>query len=138
MELDQKREQLCKEFTLLTGGHWHEIVQIPAHVKDGIRYTNHTTCSCRKDLLYFSNLETHIKESNPTYENPTDVLNVLVKTMETDNWWDFVAYSKAFIVIGEFDDDPEDWAIKSDYILKKDALLEEAVNFLRKRKKNER
>ena len=53
-------EQLCREFTELTGGHWHESV---ASGKD-------ITCMCD---------DCGKVRGNPTYENPADVLRVIEK-----------------------------------------------------------
>jgi hypothetical protein len=53
----QDREKLCKEFTELTGGHWHE-------------WTEYQGNKCKCGLFRYRGTD------NPTYENPADVLRV--------------------------------------------------------------
>jgi hypothetical protein len=104
------REQLCKEFTELTGGHWHEIG------KKG-------KCSCGysffPDEIYY-----HLENNNSTYENPADVLRVM---MEREDGIEFVE------IVGGYDHC--DWPyVKLAFIIEPDALLKAVVEWLKEKK----
>jgi len=98
------REQLCKEFTELTGGHWHESV---ASGKD-------ITCICD---------DCGKVHGNPTYENPADVLR---KIIEIGLYDEFMVQYGGLSKFGRHLD-----SILVDLILEPDALLKVAVNFLK-------
>jgi hypothetical protein len=111
------REKLCKEFTELTGGHWHED-QKPEYCdgKLGGR------CKIMRD-------------SNPTYENPADVLRVMFKFLSVECWLLFI--KKYGLWHTEKTQQGNDFTeVKRPYIpielLKGDTLLKTAVEFLKK------
>ena len=104
------REKLCREFTELTGGHWHELVQV--HPSE---YNILTCVKCGENGCI-----------NPTYENPADVLRVM---MERDDW-DRFADEK----IGYQPDLLATVFVSTDYFFD-DKLLKAAVEFLKEAKK---
>ena len=107
------RTQLCKEFTVLTGGHWHEV---SLH-RDGI---NHQ-CSCGAVIYGPRHYNEHLSNKNPSYENPADVLRVM---MEREDGIEFVE------IVGGYDHC--DWPyVKLAFIIEPDALMKQAVEFLR-------
>ena len=100
------REEFCKKFTELTGGHWHENPK-PEYYdgKLGGR------CKIMRDF-------------NPDYENPADVLKVIKAFLNED---DFVKFART---VGA---DYPIWGtiyIELKYIIEPDALLKAAVEFL--------
>lgn len=111
--------QLCKEFTELTGGHWHEW---------RIHYTPNGSkfyCRCHSDIY----LEAMELPDNPTYDNAAGVLMVMMKR---DDWKEFL------LEIGGVD---RDWMFDNTgdqitilYIIEPDALLKAAVEFLKEEK----
>lgn len=106
------REQLCREFTELTGGHWHDFGETKCG-ENSIQFLH-----CRECNGYLP---------NPTYSNPADVLRVM---MVRDDWKKFahsinVVYSASWIVSH----------IHIDLIIEPDALLKAAVEFLKEGKK---
>ena len=122
------REQLCKEFTELTGGHWHEIV--PSN-----KYGN-PVCSCGREILLPDFI--HLAINNCRYDNPADMLRVM---MARKDFGDFMV-----IKIHNFHQDilkllhgservrlQENIPIS--YIIEPDALLKAAVAFLKEGKK---
>ena len=120
------REQLCREFTELTGGHWHD----PTWVNpNGIKFSGLYQCSC--------GIKSHFSDSsalvNPTYENPADVLRVM---MARDDWYilDWAKPSGFVWNIGEpilCDQYAVGYNINSKYIIEPDALLKAAVEWLK-------
>ena len=100
------RDKLCREFTELTGGHWHELVQVhPAE------YNVLTCVTCGENDV-----------TNPTYENHADVLRVFEKL---NNLSGFIIYlnngfSYSYIDYG--------------YIIEPDALMKAAVEWLKEKK----
>ena len=101
------RELLCKRFTELTGGHWHE------------------------EVIYLA-------ESNPSFQNPADVLRVMFSIEPK-------IISKNFVDrYGQWFDDIEQKGHKireisipyfsSKMIIEPDALLKAAIEFLEERK----
>lgn len=111
-----EREQLCKEFTELTGGHWHRVV--PSN-----KYGN-SQCSCGKVLGIMDFLD-HL-ELNSTYENPADVLRSIIKS---GLYNEFMAQYGGLSKFGRHLD-----SILVDLIIEQDALLKAAVEFLIERK----
>jgi len=112
------REQLCKEFTLLTGGHWHEWeLGIPP---DTFLYQ----CKCGE-------IETDYNQ-NLSYENPADVLRVIEKFD-----WSELFMAKLVYGFEQPNIEGKDWdgCIPVGYILEPDALLKAAVAFLKEGKK---
>ena len=111
------REQLCKEFTELTGGHWHEW---------RIHYTPNGSkfyCRCHSDIY----LEAMELPDNPTYDNPADVLRVM---MEREDGIEFVE------IVGGYDHC--DWPyVKLAFIIEPDALLRKAVEWLKAKAAND-
>lgn len=110
-------EKLCKEFCKLTGRCWHEW--------DGVKTPDfhEIKCTCGYSEVTFL-LNKHINENNPTYENPADVLRVIIKDLG------FVTTSEFFSLNRESKE-----MIDVDMILEKDALLKAAVNWLKEGKK---
>lgn len=103
------REQLCREFTELTGGHWHEFT------------TKNWVTSC--DVCH----KIHSAEyTNPTYENPADVLRVIIEIGLYD---EFMVQYGGLSKFGRHLD-----SILVDLILEPDALLKVAVDFLKEEK----
>ena len=105
------REQLCREFTELTGGHWHEW---------RIHYTPNGSkfyCRCHSDIY----LEAMELPDNPTYENPADVLKAMMKR---DDYDDFLRelQKNHWLEIEEFIEK---------YIIEPGALLKAAVEWLK-------
>ena len=104
------REQLCKEFTELTGGHWHE-------------------CRWDNTVKVYKCLECELTSGtpiqNPTYTNPADALKVM---MEREDGIEFVE------IVGGYDHC--DWPyVKLAFIIEPDSLLKAAVEFLKEGKK---
>jgi hypothetical protein len=102
------REQLCREFTELTGGHWHE-------------WTEYQGNKCKCGLFRYRGTD------NPTYENPADVLK---KIIEIGLYDEFMVQYGGLSKFGRHLD-----CILVDLILEPDALLKAAVEFLREGKK---
>ena len=102
-----EREQLCKEFTELTGGHWHED-QKPEYCdgKLGGR------CKIMRD-------------SNPTYENPADVLRVIYDNFGDAELQSFLCWTGYY---NQQDDYDLDWI--KDNLFEPDTLLKKAIEFL--------
>ena len=105
------REKLCKEFTELTGGHWHELVQV--HPSE---YNILTCVKCGENGCI-----------NPTYENPADVLR---KIIEIGLYDEFMVQYGGLSKFGRHLD-----SILVDLILEPDELMHVAVEFLKEGKK---
>ena len=106
------RDKLCREFTELTGGHWHELVQVhPAE------YNVLTCVTCGENDV-----------TNPTYENPADVLRVIEKFD-----WSELFMAKLVYGFEQPNIEGKDWdgCIPVGYILEPDALLKAAVEWLK-------
>ena len=101
------REQLCKEFTELTGGHWHE-------------WTEYQGNKCKCGLFRYRGTD------NPTYENPADVLRVMKGAGKLDDFLYWLRY---------FGQEAYDTSWIETYIIEPDALLKAAVGFLKEGKK---
>jgi hypothetical protein len=115
------RENLCKEFCELTGGHWHELKHL-----SGYEYV----CNCGAAFNVFDPrcVEMTISQhnsKNPTYTNPTDVLGVMMDRLD---WRLFQPK------IGVVYDDGQ-FMIAFGYVMEPDALLKAAVDFLKEGKK---
>jgi hypothetical protein len=102
----QDRELLCKEFTELTGGHWHDFGETKC-VENSIQFLH-----CRECNGYLP---------NPTYSNPADVLKVMMDRLD---WRLFQPK------IGVVYDDGQ-FMIAFGYVMEPDALLKAAVEFLK-------
>ena len=116
------REQLCKEFTELTGGHWHEFPRAQQY-KDcfgNICNTNRgRRCACG------ASFNSRYKSPNPTYGNPADVLRVMKEFLNKD---DFVRFARTVGI------DYPIWGpvyIELWFIITPAALLKAAVVFLK-------
>jgi hypothetical protein len=112
------REQLCREFTELTGGHWHE-------------WTEYQGNKCKCGLFRYRGTD------NPTYENPADVLSRLYEYLTSLQWDNFVEKCGLWhtnIVM----QDPDYTTLRKPYIAMEmligDSLLKAAVDFLREGK----
>ena len=115
-----EREQLCKEFTELTGGQYHD--------PDIERNIYHPyMCSCGRTYGDFDHLISHCISENPTYENPADVLRSIIKS---GLYNEFMAQYGGLSKFGRHLD-----SILVDLIIEQDALLKAAVEFLIERKK---
>jgi len=111
------RTQLCKEFTELTGGHWHVITAVEVSAlrdKAGISFG--AALEALKDEC-----------KNPTYENPADVLR---KIIEIGLYDEFIVEHGAVSKYGKHLD-----SILVDLIIEPDALLKAAVVFLKEERK---
>jgi len=107
------REQLCREFTELTGGHWHEEL----YSEDEFHIMQ---CSCGYHAYrYFENW-------NPSYDNPADVLS---KIIEIGLYDEFMVQYGGLSKFGRHLD-----SILVDLIIEPDALLKAAVDFLKEEK----
>jgi len=110
------REQLCKKFTELIGWHWHEFL-----AENKGQYQ----CSCLNSVIYNdkNELNKHIKKSNHTYKTPADVLKVMARR---DDYNEFIcSFQKKYrLDINEFIEK---------YIIESDTLLKAAVEFLEER-----
>jgi hypothetical protein len=71
------REKLCREFTELTGGHWHEEL----YPEDKFHIIQ-----CKCGLSKYRNFGNW----NPTYENPADILSELFRFLPSMEWFLFV------------------------------------------------
>jgi hypothetical protein len=114
------REQLCKRFHELTGGHWHELI--------GDR-TCHW-CSCDPSKQYRISDPRHAMmpiHENPTYSNPADVLK---KIIEIGLYDEFMVQYGGLSKFGRHLD-----CILVDLILEPDALMKAAVEFLKEGEK---
>jgi len=117
-----EREQLCKEFTELTGRHWHEEL----YPEDKFHIIQ-----CKCGLSKYRNFGNW----NPTYENPADVLRVMFKFLSVECWLLFI--KKYGLWHTEKTQQGNDFTeVKRPYIpielLKGDTLLKTAVEFLKK------
>jgi hypothetical protein len=110
----QDRELLCKEFTELTGGHWHEDGEFKA-VSGKIEV---------EGKMYKT--EYQIRNINPTYTNPADVLRVMALRNDYDAFTRGFLQREQWLLIEEFIEK---------YILEPDSLLKAAVGFLKEGKK---
>ena len=106
------RDKLCREFTELTGGHWHEWKLY----KDRDGFVRHS-CICGANS---------IRDKNPTYENPADVLR---KIIEIGLYDEFMVQYGGLSKFGRHLD-----SILVDLILEPDALLKAALEFLKEGK----
>ena len=101
------REKLCKEFTDLTGGHWH-----------GCRWDN--------TVKVYKCLECELTSGTPIqnnkYTNPADVLRVMMKRDDYDVFIREGLQKEKWLEIEEFIEI---------YIIEPDALLKVAVEFLK-------
>lgn len=74
------REQLCKEFQELTGGHWHEIT-----------FEDIQTLSEKAGIsLIAAKAALRDDYNNPTYDNPADVLKKMFKFLSVECWLLFI------------------------------------------------
>jgi hypothetical protein len=107
-----EREQLCKEFTELTGGHWHK-------------------CRWDNTVNVYKCLECELTSGTPIqnnkYTNPADILKVMMESKYCDDFL-YVISCGAYI-------DPSYHCIGIEYIVEEDKLLKTAVEFLVKRSK---
>lgn len=109
-------------FTELIDGKWHEAKLF----QDGINYK--CSCGC---LFYKERMDNHIKESNPTYSNPKDILEKMKQFCGEDRYYEFIIHisfvqtgssNVGFIMsIGDF---------INTYILNPPLLLKKAIEFL--------
>lgn len=120
----QDRELLCKEFTELTGGHWHEWKQYATYTGN-----QRFRCDCGANEL---------RDKNPTYDNPADVLSRLYEYLTSLQWDNFVEKCGLWhtnIVM----QDPDYTTLRKPYIAMEmligDSLLKAAVEFLKEGKK---
>ncbi len=126
--MTENYEKLFFLATAKEGDVWHEITNYTI-VKDG-RVITYATCSCGKNFLFDSTLDEHIKNSNPTYDNPRDILKRMREYCGEERFDLFMAqleYGNNTNVEGI------DWSgnIDIDYILNPPALLKKAVEFLK-------
>jgi hypothetical protein len=118
--LEPNYARLFHEATAKEGEVWHEVVPI----------TLKPRCSCGKMFTWQSDLSKHIDESNPTYDNPRDILKRMRDFCGEERFDLFMAqleYGNNTNVEGI------DWSgnIDIDYILDPPALCKKAVEFLK-------
>jgi hypothetical protein len=112
------REQLCKEFTELTGGHWHEELYPEDHF-------HIMQCSCGATAYR------NFVNWNQTYDNPVDVL----KVMENMSCYTiFIEYLMKSIY-HPYQPIQSVISFTQWYIIKPDAILKAAVKFLKEKKR---
>ena len=112
---EQERIRLCKDFTLLTGGHWHDY---KFGTKNGNSYLK---CSCGH-LAYLG----QFTKLNPTYINPADVLRIII---ELPMYPDFIGWAE-----GDIAYDGRCY-MPIDYFLEKDKLLKTAIEYLKEKQR---
>jgi hypothetical protein len=112
------REQLCKEFTELTGGQWHD-----PDAERNFYYPY--MCSCRKEYWDFDHLISHCISENPTYENPTNILKVIYDNFGDAELQSFLCWTGYY---NQQDDYDLDWI--KDNLFEPDTLLKKAIEFL--------
>jgi hypothetical protein len=117
------RENLCREFTELTGVHWHDFGETKCG-ENSIQFLH-----CRECNGYLP---------NPTYSNPADVLSRLYEYLTSLQWDNFVEKCGLWhtnIVM----QDPDYTTLRKPYIAMEmligDSLLKAAVEFLKEGKK---
>jgi hypothetical protein len=114
-------ENYAKEFFLATtkeGEVWHEVVPL----------TLKPRCSCGKMFTWKSDLSKHIDESNPTSDNPRDILNRMKDFCDGEQFGDFID------IIGKWEgvtENGEVWYVNSEYVINPIYLLKKAVEFLK-------
>jgi len=101
------RDKLCREFTELTGGHWHELVQV--HPSE---YNILTCLKCGENGCI-----------NPTYTNPADVLRVMMARDDWDKFADTISCGELM--------EPSYKCVGLEYIIEPDALLKVAAEWLK-------
>jgi hypothetical protein len=104
------REKLCKEFTELTGGHWHEY---KIRCGGGRSYLE---CSCGHCAFLGEN-----EKQNPNYDNPADVLRVFDDIHKMSDFIFWLSNGEQYN------------RIHYTFIIEPDALLNAAVEFLKER-----
>lgn len=74
------RDELCKEFTQLTGGQWQEIT-----------FNDIQTVSEKAGIsLIEAKAALRAEYNNPTYDNPADVLKKMFKFLSVECWLLFI------------------------------------------------
>lgn len=100
-------EEWAKRFCIANGICWHEV-----KFKD---FSAYFSCSCGKSYSFESSLREHIRRYNPTFTNPADIFEVIMKRKDY----------KLFMAKLEYGDFPNveeiDWTgyIDVDYITEK-------------------
>jgi hypothetical protein len=105
------RENLCREFTEFTGGHWHDFGETKCG-ENSIQFLH-----CRECNGYLP---------NPTYSNPADVLRVMKGVGKLDDFLYWLRY---------FGQEAYDTSWIETYIIEPDALMKAAIDFLKEREK---
>lgn len=120
------RNQLCREFTELTGGHWHEWEK-----RRGSFRNIYGEWQQSKNTGYYCSVCGKRKKErhciNHTYTNPADVLK---KIIEIGLYDEFMVQYGGLSKFGRHLD-----CILVDLILEPDALLKAAVEFLKEGEK---
>jgi hypothetical protein len=114
------REKLCREFTELTGGRWHERVWFKSF-DDGMSFEQ--VCSCGYHTAHDISMLKHIEVHNPTYTNPADVLAAIPEEHK-DVFFDTIGI-----------DDAHHCYIRIDHIIEPDKLLLAAVEWMKEKRK---
>jgi uncharacterized C2H2 Zn-finger protein len=124
MTAENLEPNYAKLFFLATakeGEVWHEVVE---------HRSGYYRCSCGEVFAYGSDIDNHINQINPTYDNPRDILKRMREYCGDERFDLFMAqleYGNNTNVEGI------DWSgnIDIDYILDPPALLQKAVEFLK-------
>lgn len=69
----EEREYICKEFNKLN--------DLPWHILD-----DNGICSCGAKIYDPRDRENHLKTYNPTYENPIDILKVMMERNDIEDF----------------------------------------------------
>lgn len=110
----------AQRFHELTGGCWHEYDKII-----GL----YNKCSCGKIC---GNLDEHIKQSNPTYTNPADILKRMRDYCGEERYALFMAKLEYGMQQPNIEAIDWDGSIDEDYVLNPSALLRKACEWLEK------
>jgi hypothetical protein len=83
-----------KEFCQLNNIHWHEL-------KTAFSELFHYECTCGEKFLYLYELRNHVIISNPTFSHPEEVLEVIEKRSDRNDFLDIVGYACEVLIKGK-------------------------------------
>lgn len=109
------REQKCRAIVESCGGHWHEVKTLG---RQGVEYPE---CSCGSRFYWEEALLEHIKDNNPTFANPADLLAVIEQHPKCEEFKDLIGI-----------DDEKHFYIRYDYVKEPDKLLNAAFELVSK------
>lgn len=119
--LEPNYARLFHEATAKEGEVWHEVVE---------HRSGYYRCSCGEVFAYGSDIDNHINQINPTYDNPRDILNRMKEYCGEEK------YKKFFTEIatkrnGEYLELMTIYEFVATYILNPPALCKKAGEFLK-------